>query len=108
MNTPQTAAGTLLSPSPCSPSPSGSPSSIPWSAHDEYLKVADRAIRMERQRDAAVMLAGELVAIIRVNAMRGTWSEVTPEQVDEFLVPWIAKLRTVQGHSPATASEKLP
>jgi hypothetical protein len=46
------------------------------------------------------MLAGELVAIIRVNAMRGTWAEATPEQVDEFLVTWIAKLRVAQGHSP--------
>jgi hypothetical protein len=32
--------------------------------------------------------------------MRGTWAEATPEQVDEFLVPWIAKLRVAQGHSP--------
>ena len=59
--------------------------------------------KMERQKDAAVMLAGELVAIIRVNAMRGTWAEATPEQVDEFLVPWIAKLRVAQGHSPENA-----
>jgi hypothetical protein len=40
-------------------------------------------------------MAGELVAIIRVNAMHGTWAEATPEQVDEFLVPWVEKLRRV-------------
>lgn len=33
----------------------GSPSSIPGAAwHDEYLKASDRAIRMERERDAAI------------------------------------------------------
>lgn len=60
----------------------------------------ENAQKLMDQRDKAVMLAGELVAIIRANAMRGTWAEATPEQVDEFLVPWIAKLRVAQGHSP--------
>ena len=57
---------------------------------------ADLIEDMEHQRDAAVMLAGELVAVIRVNAMRGTWAEATPEQVYEFLAPWIEKLRVAQ------------
>ena len=50
--------------------------------------------------DKAVALAGELVAIIRVNAMRGTWAGATPEQVDEFIAPWVEKLRVAQGHPP--------
>jgi hypothetical protein len=63
-------------------------------------EAADLIEDMEHQRDTAVMLAGELVAVIRVNAMRGTWAEATPEQVYEFLAPWIEKLRVTQGHSP--------
>jgi hypothetical protein len=69
---------------------------------------SENAQRLMDQRDRAVMLAGELVAIIRVNAMRGTWSEANAEQVDEFLVPWIAKLRVAQGHSPANAEVRQP
>lgn len=56
---------------------------------------------MKRQQDEASNLAAELVAIIRVNAKRATWSAASADDVDEFLKPWIAKLRVVQGHSPA-------
>lgn len=72
------------------------------------MKASDRAIRTERQRDAAVMLAAGLVAIIRVNVMRGTWAEATPEQVDEFLAPWIAKLRVAQGHPAENTPDHPP
>ncbi len=51
---------------------------------------------LEDRWHKSAMLAGELVAIIRVNAMRGTWAAATPQEVDEFLAPWIAKLREVQ------------
>ena len=75
-------------------------------------EAADLIEDLEHQRDAAVMLAGELIAIIRVNAMRGTWAESKPEQVYEFLAPWIEKLRVAQGHSPyntqAQARPALP
>ena len=77
--------------------------------HDENKESGGfNAQKLMDQRDNAVMLAGELVAIIRANAMRGTWAEATPEQVDEFLVPWIAKLRVAQGYSWMNTPEQPP
>jgi len=44
------------------PSVAGSPSSIPGAAwHDEYLKAADRAIRMEMERNNALEIIRRLV-----------------------------------------------
>lgn len=52
----------------------------------------DFARRLERERDEARRklefarsLAGELMAAIRVNAIRGTWKDATPEEVDAWL-----------------------
>jgi hypothetical protein len=37
-------------------------------------------------------LAGELIAAIRMNTMRGTWVNATTEQVDEWLKPFVERL----------------
>jgi len=44
------------------------------------------------QRDALAMSYGELIAAVRVNAMRDTFREATVEQVEEWLKPWVDKL----------------
>ena len=44
------------------------------------------------EKESAASLAAELIAIIRVNTLRGTWADATIEQVDEFLAPWIERL----------------
>lgn len=45
------------------------------------------------QRDRLATLAGELIAMIRVNVMRNTFSSVTFDQMEQHLAPWIARLR---------------
>lgn len=49
-----------------------------------------------KQRDEAATLAGELIAAIRINAMRGTFATAAPEQVDEWLQPFIQRLNTTK------------
>ena len=44
--------------------------------------------------DAARTLAGELIAAIRINAMRETFATATPEQVYEWLKPYILRLNS--------------
>ena len=39
------------------------------------------------------VIAGELIAAIRVNVLRGTFATATIEQVDEWLKPWIDRMR---------------
>ena len=44
------------------------------------------------QADTLEILAGELIAAIRINTMRGTFAKATIEEVDEWLKPWIGRL----------------
>lgn len=46
--------------------------------------------------EKATRLAGELIAIIRVNAMRGTFATATVEQIEEFIAPRIEQLKAIQ------------
>jgi hypothetical protein len=62
-------------------------------------RLIDHAELLEReraearaQRDALAMSYGELIAAVRVNAMRGTFREATVEQIDGWLKPWVDKL----------------
>ena len=50
------------------------------------------------------ILAGELIAAIRVNTMRGTFAEASIEQVEEWLVPWVARLNEVWPKQPICPS----
>lgn len=47
-------------------------------------------------------LAGEIIAMIRVNVMRDTFREATIEQVDEHLKPWIERLAALQPVPPSS------
>lgn len=49
--------------------------------------------KVAKERDAQQALAGELIAAIRVNMLRGTFADSTPEQVENWLVPFIARLK---------------
>ena len=48
--------------------------------------------RMERERNAKKVLAGELIAAIRINVLHGTFEKATIEQVDEWLKPFVERL----------------
>ena len=47
---------------------------------------------LEQERDRLRILAGELIAVIRVNVMRGSFTDVTTEDLDTFLAPFVERL----------------
>jgi hypothetical protein len=49
-----------------------------------------------RDCEKAATLAGELIAMIRVNAMRGTFATATVEEIEDHLKPWIARLMEIR------------
>jgi len=83
-----------------------------WAKHDgltpslaaEMLALAgelERELAEARaQRDALAMSYGELIAAVRVNAMRDTFREASVEQVDEWLKPWVDKIAVEKGEQP--------
>jgi hypothetical protein len=47
---------------------------------------------LEQERDRLHILAGELIAVIRVNVMRGSFTDVATEDLDAFLAPFVERL----------------
>jgi predicted class III extradiol MEMO1 family dioxygenase len=69
-----------------------------------YWRMAELARHLEReladameQRDALATICGELIAAVRLNAMRDTFREATVDQIDEWLARWVDKLAAVKG-----------
>jgi hypothetical protein len=58
-------------------------------AAPELLK---RCQDLEQERDRLRILAGELIAVIRINVMRGSFTDVTTEDLDGFLAPFVERL----------------
>ena len=52
-----------------------------------------------RDCEKAATLAGELIAMIRLNALRGTFATATFEEIEDHLKPWIARLMEIR-HRP--------
>lgn len=52
--------------------------------------------RLETQRNEATKLAGELLAIIRVNHANDNFAICSPEQLDAFLRPYDARLLAIR------------
>ena len=46
---------------------------------------------LRRHRDRYNLLAGELLAMIQVNVQRSTFNDISSEELDAFLQPWIAR-----------------
>lgn len=59
---------------------------------DVNQNILEHARRLERERDRYQRICGELIAAIRINTMRGTFSSATIEDVDEWLKQWTDKL----------------
>lgn len=58
--------------------------------------------------ERATRLAGELIATIRVNALRGTFATATFEEIEEFIAPRIEQLKAIEGeHHFRGATEKV-
>jgi hypothetical protein len=49
------------------------------------------------QRDRLAVICGELIAAVRINSMRDTFREATPNQIEEWLKQWVDKLAAVKG-----------
>jgi len=73
-----------------------------WLNH-AYEECLDQAVYLKRamdemgvlprgiDQDSMRHLAGELIAAIRVNVLRGTFATATVEQVDEWIKPFVAR-----------------
>ena len=59
--------------------------------------IIERALQVERERDAARALAGELIASIRINAKHGAFATATIYELEEWLVPFVARLNPALG-----------
>lgn len=62
---------------------------------DKWQCAVDMAARAQVDRDAYRIVVGELIAAIRVNAMRGTFATATVEDVDQWLKQWTDKLTLI-------------
>jgi len=51
------------------------------------------------QRDRLEIIAGQLIAMIRMNVIGRTFEECTIEQIDKHLKPWIDEIAAVKGGS---------
>lgn len=60
-------------------------------AEKPICPLCDAREKLER----AERLAGELIATIRVNAMRGTFATATVEEIEEFIAPRIEQLKKI-------------
>lgn len=52
--------------------------------------------RLEAQRDEAAKLAGELLAVIRVNHANDVFAVCSRDQLEEFLKPYDARLKAIR------------
>lgn len=64
---------------------------------DYSLELERKLAAVTEQRDKYRDIACELIAMIRINVMRGTFAEVTIEQIDAHLKPWIERISSVKG-----------
>lgn len=56
--------------------------------------------------DKATALAGDLIAIIRINHLRGTFATASREDIEAFLAPQIERLKEIRGDSRAAHPTK--
>ena len=59
--------------------------------------------QLTAERDAFRLMAGELIAAIRMNSLRGTFATCTHDDIELWLKPWIARLNP----SPSAPSAPL-
>jgi hypothetical protein len=60
----------------------------------------EHAAKVQQQRDRLALICGELIAAVRINSMRDTFREATPNQIEEWLKQWVDKLAAVKGGTP--------
>jgi hypothetical protein len=61
---------------------------VDWTPSEVY--------RLRATLDKATGLAGELIACIRINHLRGTFASASREEIEEWLKPWLARLESVR------------
>ena len=63
---------------------------------NKWGEAIDRAAQLSIERDAFRMMAGELIAAIRMNSLRGTFATCSHDGIELWLKPWIARLAQPQ------------
>ena len=70
---------------------------------NKWKAAIELAAQASVERDEWRRIAGELVAAIRVNTMRGTFATATIEDVDQWLNQWTDKFGPKPTFSPTNA-----
>ena len=60
--------------------------------HNKWETAIEMAAWAAIARDDYRMIAGELIAAIRINSLRGTFAASTHAEIEEWLKPWVARL----------------
>lgn len=71
---------------------------------NKWKAAIEMAAQASVERDEYRCIAGELVAAIRVNTMRGTFATATIEDVDQWLKQWTDKFGPKPTFCPTNAS----
>jgi hypothetical protein len=58
----------------------------------QYTTARAELETLQQERDSLRILAGELIAVIRINVMRGSFTDVATEDLDRFLAPFVERL----------------
>ena len=75
---------------------------------NKWKYAREMAARTSVERDEYCRIAGELVAAIRINTMRGTFATATVDDVDQWLQQWTGKLGPNPVISPTSATGDAP
>jgi hypothetical protein len=86
---PYSSANSLIEPRAAFPGDEQHAPDAPANAAPELLK---RCQDLEQERDRLRVLAGELIAVIRINVMQGSFTDVATEDLDGFLAPFVERL----------------
>jgi len=65
--------------------------------HSRYVQASEYIYELIDQRDRLEKIAGELIAMIRMNVIGRTFEGCTIEQIDKHLKPWINEIAAVKG-----------
>ena len=75
---------------------------------NKWKAAIEMAAQAALERDKYRRIAGELVAAIRINTMRGTFATATIEDVDQWLKQWTDKFRPTPSIYPTNARAHTP
>jgi hypothetical protein len=63
---------------------------------DAEARLIASAPELADTNEKLIRVVGEIIAAVRVNSLRDTFKEATPEQIDTWLQPWVDQLANLR------------